>query len=284
VRQNRTPTSKNQSKVSIAARSSAVLPCRSTWPGDSLGAYPDQDRPGTGKDCKISVSSHHSQYREFLRKAVILPAISCDRLAGNRMTAETSEDITRLLAAWNKGDENALKDLIPLVYPELRKIARQRLGRRSPDQTLESAALANEAYLRLIRARGLQCRNRAHFFALCAQMIRRILVDHARNHQYAKRGGGAVRVPLNEALLGTRARGVEMLALDEALTALSKIDRRKGRVVELRYFGGLSVEESAEVLQISPQTVMRDWRTAKVWLFQELSGIPHPSSVPIAEN
>jgi len=193
------------------------------------------------------------------------------------MTAESPEDITALLAAWNNGDEDALRDLIPVVYPELRKIARQRLGRRSTDQTLESAALANEAYLRLIRARGLQCRNRTHFFALCAQMIRRILVDHARTQQYAKRGGGAVRVPLNEALLGTRARGVEMLALDEALTSLSKIAPRKGRVVELRYFGGLSVEESAEVLQISPETVMRDWRTAKLWLFRELSGIPHPS-------
>jgi RNA polymerase sigma factor (TIGR02999 family) len=115
-------------------------------------------------------------------------------------------------------------------------------------------------------------------------MIRRILVDHARTQQYAKRGGGAVRVPLNEALLGTRARGVEMLALDEALTALSKINPRKGRVVELRYFGGLSVEESAEVLQISPETVMRDWKTAKLWLFRELSGIPHSSSQPIAQN
>jgi RNA polymerase sigma factor (TIGR02999 family) len=200
------------------------------------------------------------------------------------MTAESPEDITALLAAWNNGDENALRDLIPVVYPELRKIARQRLGRRSADQTLESAALANEAYLRLIRARGLQCRDRTHFFALCAQMIRRILVDHARTQQYAKRGGGAVRVPLNEALLGTRARGVEMLALDEALTALSKINPRKGRVVELRYFGGLSVEESAEVLQISPETVMRDWKTAKLWLFRELSGIPHSSSQPIAQN
>jgi RNA polymerase sigma factor (TIGR02999 family) len=194
------------------------------------------------------------------------------------MASEKPEDITGLLAAWNQGDENALGDLMSMVYPELRKIARQRLGRRSADQTLESAALANEAYLRLTRARGIQCRNRSHFFALCAQMIRRILVDHARNQQYAKRGGGAVRVPLNEVLLGTRARGVEMLALDRALTALSKTDPRRGKVVELRYFGGLSIEEAAEVLQVSPETVMRDWRAAKLWLFRELRGISHSSS------
>jgi RNA polymerase sigma-70 factor (ECF subfamily) len=187
------------------------------------------------------------------------------------MTAEHAENISGLLVAWSNGDEEALKNLVSVVYPELRKIARQRLGRRSPDHTLESAALANEAYLRLIRARGIQCENRTHFFALCAQMIRRILVDHARTHRYAKRGGGLTQVPLNEALLGTRARGVEMLALDEALASLSKFDPRKGRVVELRYFGGLSVDESAEVLGISPETVMRDWRLAKVWLFRELT-------------
>jgi RNA polymerase sigma factor, TIGR02999 family len=189
------------------------------------------------------------------------------------MTPELPQDITGLLVAWNSGDEEALKNLIPIVYPEIRRIARRHLGRRTSDHTLESAAVANEAYLKLIRVRGIACESRVHFFALCAQMIRRILVDHARHSRYAKRGGGAMQVPLDETLLGTRARGVEVLALDEALAALSKIDPRKGRVVELRYFGGLSVEETAEVLQIAPETVMRDWKMAKAWLFRQLTSM-----------
>jgi RNA polymerase sigma-70 factor (ECF subfamily) len=187
------------------------------------------------------------------------------------MTGERSEEITGLLAAWKEGDQQALNSLIPVVYPELRRIARQLLARRSPDHTLQSAALANEAYLKLVRAQGIQCENRAHFFAVCAQIIRRILVDHARKRRYAKRGGGAEHVPLEEAILGTRARGIEVLALDDALTSLCQIDTRKARVVELRYFGGLTVEETSEVLQISPDTVMRDWKLAKSWLFRELS-------------
>ena len=174
-----------------------------------------------------------------------------------------------MLVAWSHGDEAALKSLIALIYPELRRIARRHLGRR--EQTLESAAVANEAYLKLIRARGIQCENRTHFFALCAQVIRRILVDHARQGGAGKRGGEAVRIPLDEVLLGTRARGVEVIALDEALSSLSKVDPRKSRVVELRYFGGLSVEETAEILQISTETVLRDWRMARTWLFRELT-------------
>jgi RNA polymerase sigma-70 factor (ECF subfamily) len=188
------------------------------------------------------------------------------------MAAETTEDITGLLAAWSDGDQEALRRLVSVVYPEIRRIGRRYLGRSTPDETLESAALANEAYLKLIRARGIRCENRLQFFALCAQIIRRFLVDHARERRYAKRGGEAVRVPLDEALLGTRARGVEILALDDALASLSKIDPRKGRAVELRYFAGLSVDETAEVLQISPETVLRDWKLAKAWLLRELSG------------
>jgi RNA polymerase sigma factor (TIGR02999 family) len=184
-----------------------------------------------------------------------------------------AQDISGLLSAWSQGDEKALNDLVAVVYPELRRIARQQLRRQPSDHTLESAALANEAYLKLIRAPGIRCENRVYFFALCAQVIRTILVDHARRRQSAKRGGNAVHIPLDEALLGTRARGVDVLALDDALAALSKIDPRKGRVVELRYFGGLTVEESAEVLQISPETVMRDWKMAKAWLFRELARI-----------
>ena len=188
------------------------------------------------------------------------------------MTEESSRDISGLLAAWNNGDEEALGDLMPVVYPELRRIARQHLGRRPAGHTLESAALANEAYLKLTRAGGIHCENRVHFFALCSQIIRRILVDHARGRGYAKRGGNAVRVPLDQVLLRARTRGIEVLALDEALRSLSKIDARKGRVVELRYFGGLSVEETAEVLGISLETAKRDWRMAKTWLFSEMSG------------
>jgi RNA polymerase sigma-70 factor (ECF subfamily) len=150
-------------------------------------------------------------------------------------------------------------------------IARQHLA-RSPNHTLQSAALANEPYLKLIRATGIHCESRVHFFALCAQVIRHILVDHARSQRRVKRGGDALLVTLDEALLPTRTRGVEMLALDDALMSLSKIDRRKSRVVELRYFGGLSVEESAEVLKISPETVMRDWKMGRARLFRELTG------------
>ena len=188
------------------------------------------------------------------------------------MTEEGSSDISGLLAAWNNGDEEALSHLVTFVYPELRRIARQQLWHRPPGHTLESAALANEAYLKLVRAGGICCENRVHFLALCSQIIRRILVDHARDRGYAKRGGNAVRVSLDDALLRARTRGIEVLALDEALESLSKIDARKGRVVELRYFGGLSVEETAVVMEISPETVKRDWKMAKAWLFGELTG------------
>jgi RNA polymerase sigma-70 factor (ECF subfamily) len=187
------------------------------------------------------------------------------------MTVEGTPDISGLLTAWNNGDEEALSHLATFVYPELRRIARQHLWHRPPDHTLESAALANEAYLRLVRAGGICCENRVHFLALCSQIIRRILVDHARGRGYAKRGSNAVRVSLDDALLRARTRGIEVLALDEALESLSKIDARKGRVVELRYFGGLSVKETAEVIGISPETVHRDWKMAKAWLFDALT-------------
>ena len=188
------------------------------------------------------------------------------------MAVERSGDISGLIAAWGNGDERALSRLMELVYPEMRRIARQHLGRRPAGDTLESAALANEAYLKFIRAGGIRCENRVHFLALTSQIIRRILVDHARGRGYVKRGGNAVRVPLDDVLAGAGARGIEMLALDEALETLFKVDGRKGRVVELRYFGGLSVEETAEVIGVSPETVKRDWRMAKAWLFAELSG------------
>ena len=186
------------------------------------------------------------------------------------MDSKEQLDITGMLAAWSKGDQQALTDVIPMVYDDLRIIARKHLG-RFPAQTVLSGTLAHEAYLKLIHARGIRCNNRAHFFALCSQMIRRILVDHARKQRSAK-CGGPFPAPMDEALLGSKVRGVEMEALDEALTALSKVDPRKGRVVELRFFGGLSVEETAEILEVSEETVTRDWRVAKTWLLRELSG------------
>ena len=196
------------------------------------------------------------------------------------MTSDRSQDISGLIAAWGNGDEQALSELMTYVYPELRRIATQQLAKRRQDQTLESAALVNETYLKLVRAGTIPCENRVHFLALCSQMIRRILVDHARGRGYAKRGGNAERVPLDEALLGAQARGIEVPALDETLESLAKIDGRKARVVELRYFGGLSIEETAGFLGISPETVKRDWRIAKAWLFAALTGTstsnPHP--------
>jgi RNA polymerase sigma-70 factor, ECF subfamily len=186
--------------------------------------------------------------------------------------AASTRDISALITAWGDGDEQALGNLIPLLYPELRRIARLQLHRWRPGHTLESAALANEAYLKLMRTGGIRCENRVHFLAVCSQIIRRILVDHARSRGYAKRGGDAIRVPLDEALLGMRNRGIDMLALNQALESLSKIDARKSRVVELRYFGGLSIEEAAEVLGISPETAKRDWRMARAWLLAALTG------------
>jgi RNA polymerase sigma factor (TIGR02999 family) len=191
---------------------------------------------------------------------------------------QDQHDITAVLAAWNAGDAGALDRLMDLVYPELRRIARQHLDRRRSGETLESAALANEAYLKLVRAGGIRCDNRTHFLALCSQIIRRILVDHARRRGFAKRGGGALRVPLDEVLLAAEVRGIEVLALDQALHSLAGIDGRKSRVVELRYFGGLSIEETAEVLGVSVDTAKRDWRMARAWLIGELTGRRDPAS------
>jgi len=186
------------------------------------------------------------------------------------MVGASSGDVSALIAAWGNGDDEALAGLMSVIYPELRRIARQQL-RAASGQTLESAAVANEVYLKLMRAGSIRCENRIHFLALCSQMIRRILVDHARRRTKAKRGGDAERVPLDGVILGVEARGVELLALDEALNSLANLDLRKSRVVELRYFGGLSLEETAAILKISPETAKRDWRMAKTWLLAELT-------------
>jgi RNA polymerase sigma-70 factor (ECF subfamily) len=179
-------------------------------------------------------------------------------------------EITGLLVAWGGGDKSALDRLMPLVYDELRRLAHRYMSRERPGNTLQTTALVNEAYVRLVNWKEVRWENRAHFFAVSAQMMRRILVDFARDKQYLKRGGGALRVSLSEAAALTECRAAELVALDEALTALTKQDERKGKVVEMRFFGGLSVKEVGEVLKVSEETVMRDWRLAKVWLLREL--------------
>jgi RNA polymerase sigma-70 factor (ECF subfamily) len=187
------------------------------------------------------------------------------------MHATASCEITALLRAWSQGEEGALERLIPLVDQHLRAIARQRLESRRSDPILDTTtALVNEAYLRLIDRKQSSWQDRAHFFAVCAKTMRRILVDHARARQTAKRGGGAPSISLNEALAAATERSTDLVAIDEALESLSRFDERKGRVVELRFFGGLTIEQTAEVLKVSPETVRRDWRLARAWLVREL--------------
>ena len=180
------------------------------------------------------------------------------------------KDVTGLLVAWNAGDESALPQLIPIVHGELRRLARRLMRGERGAHTLQTTALVNEAYIRLVDLSRVRWQDRAHFFAMSARLMRRILVDHARSRNYQKRGGTLRKVSLDEALVVTEERGADLVALDEALEALAAIDVRKSRVVELRFFGGLSVDEAAEALGISGETVMRDWRLAKVWLLRKL--------------
>ena len=187
------------------------------------------------------------------------------------METLSPQEITRLLADWNAGDAEALERLAPLVYAELRRIARRQIAREREGHTLQATALVNEAYLRLAGGEGLAVRDRAHFYAVCAQVMRHVLVDHARAHARDKRGGGAVHVPLDEAANAAGAGSKEMLALDEALRGLEEVDPQKARVVALRYFAGLGIEETAEVLGISPTTVRREWRRAKAWLYRAVA-------------
>jgi RNA polymerase sigma factor (TIGR02999 family) len=184
--------------------------------------------------------------------------------------AASAQEITELLLAWSEGKQDAFDKLTPLVYGELHRLAHHYMAGERTGHTLQSTALVNEAYLRLVESRRVRWQNRAHFFAISAQLMRRILVDFARSRQYAKRGGKAPVLSLDDAPVVVE-ECFELAALDDALTALAAIDERKSKVVELRFFGGLSVEESAEVLNVSPETVARDWRLAKVWLRRELS-------------
>jgi RNA polymerase sigma factor (TIGR02999 family) len=183
----------------------------------------------------------------------------------------TPQTLTELLSAWSDGDKAALQQLMPMIYQELHRLAARHLAHERVGHTLQATALVNEAYLRLIDQKRVRWQNRAHFLGIAAQMMRRILVDYARTRRNAKRGGGAPVVSLDEAATLSVERASDLIAVNDALTRLSELDARKGRVVELRFFGGLSVEETAEVLQISPNTVLRDWRTAKAWLHRELS-------------
>jgi RNA polymerase sigma factor (TIGR02999 family) len=183
---------------------------------------------------------------------------------------QSSHDVTRLLQDWSEGNEGAAERLMPLVYDELRRLADAYLRRERSDHTLQPTALVNEAFLKLVDQRRINWQNRHHFYGIAAQMMRRVLVDHAREHAAEKRGGPRRKVSLEEANIPTGERAAELVALDDALRKLAEVFPRKGKVVELRFFGGFSVEETAGVLGVSDKTVMREWESAKLWLYREL--------------
>lgn len=183
-----------------------------------------------------------------------------------------AQNVTELLVAWGNGDESARDELMPLVYQELHRLAHRYMGRERIGHTLQTSGLVNEAYLRLIDQGQVRWQNRDHFFGIAAQMMRRILVDYARSRQYAKRGAGAQQISFDEALIVSPERVQEVVALDDALKDLAQFDQRKSQIVELRFFGGLSIEETAELLKVSPGTVMRDWTLAKAWLRNQIVG------------
>jgi RNA polymerase sigma factor (TIGR02999 family) len=182
----------------------------------------------------------------------------------------TREQVTVLLRAWSEGDASAPEKLTPLIYAELRRLARRAMRRENPQNTLETGALVNEAYIRLADWKNARWENRAHFYGVAAQIMRRVLIDHARARGYQKRGGGVRPVSLDEALVASPSQAPDLIALDEALERLAKVDARKGKVVELRFFAGLSAKETARVLNISEFTVIRDWNFAKAWLHREI--------------
>ena len=182
-----------------------------------------------------------------------------------------THDVTQLLIDWSNGDQAALAKLVPVVEQELRRLAHHYMSRERAGHTLQTTALVNEAFVRLANRKRMQWQNRAHFFGIAAQLMRTSLVDHARSHACAKRGGGAEKLELNEALVVSQQKAAEVIALDEALKELELIDPRQSRIVELRFFGGLTVEEAAEVLHVSPVTIKREWSTAKAWLYRNLA-------------
>ncbi|HEX5601061.1 MAG TPA: sigma-70 family RNA polymerase sigma factor [Pyrinomonadaceae bacterium] len=200
------------------------------------------------------------------------------------MPTPSPQEVTQLLADWGKGDRSALDKLLPLVHSELRRIAQRQMSQERPGHTLQATALVNEAYLKLAGQQGFDWQNRAHFFAVCAQVMRHILIDHARAHARDKRGGGAVKVSLNDALVVAEDQASHFIALDEALRVLERLDPQKGKIVELRYFGGLSVEEAAEVMNISPRTVRREWQRAKAWLYRMMTEGIEDETRPLAKS
>jgi RNA polymerase sigma factor (TIGR02999 family) len=194
------------------------------------------------------------------------------------------EDITQLLAAWGTGDKSALDKLLPLVHAELRRIARRQMSQERDGHTLQATALVNEAYLRLAGQESFEWHSRAHVFAVCAQVMRHVLIDHARAHARDKRGGGAVQVSLEEAAAFAGQPAEHFLALDEALKFLESVDPQKSKIVELRYFGGLSIEETAEVLDVSPRTVRREWQRSKAWLYRLITEGTTDETRPLAKS
>lgn len=200
------------------------------------------------------------------------------------MLTLSPQEVTQLLADWGKGDRSALDKLFPLVHSELRRIAQRQMSQERPGHTLQATALVNEAYLKLAGQQGFDWQNRAHFFAVCAQVMRHILIDHARAHARDKRGGGAVKVSLNDALVVAEDQAAHFIALDEALRELERLDPQKGKIVELRYFGGLSVEEVGEVMNISPRTVRREWQRAKAWLYRMMTEGIEDETRPLAKS
>lgn len=183
----------------------------------------------------------------------------------------TTPDVTRLLVNWSNGDQAALEQLMPLVYGELRRLASAYLRRERPNHTLQSTALVHEAFMRLVNQHDVQWRNRAHFYAIAARMIRRILVDYARSQRAEKRGSGAVKLELDAAMAVPQQKEVDLLGLNDSLDRLAELDARQSRLVELRFFAGLSIEETAEVMQLSPATIKREWNVARAWLFREMT-------------
>jgi RNA polymerase sigma-70 factor (ECF subfamily) len=185
--------------------------------------------------------------------------------------APSPQQVTQLLVAWGGGDRAALDELMPLVYGELRRLAHRCMKRERPGHTMQTSGLVNEAYLRLVDQKNINWQGRAHFFGIAARLMRQVLVDYARRRRYAKRGDDARRVPLDEAMIVSKERAADVVALDDALKSLAEIDPRQSQIVELRFFGGLSIEETAEVLAVSPGTVMRDWTLAKAWLHKAIT-------------
>jgi RNA polymerase sigma factor (TIGR02999 family) len=194
-----------------------------------------------------------------------------DPAKGAILNDPVNQDVTTLLAKWSGGDKAALEELMPLVYGELKRLAGSYLRRERQDHTLQSAALVNEAYMRLVDQSQVRWQNKSHFFGIAAQMMRRILVDHARGHKAAKRGAGMELLELNEAVAQAQKQSIDLLGLDEALKTLEKMDAQQSRIIELRFFGGLSIEETAEVLKISPATVKRDFAAARAWLYRAVT-------------